>query len=292
LPPEINEDSAAFAGVGTRVLRCAGDGPPFVFLHGYSDSADTWRPLLRELHGRGRSAIAVDLPGFGRADRAEPGPLLPQIDRFVGALLREASETGPAILCGNSLGGVACLRAAQDRELPLAGVVPVAPAGFGHQPWVEAIERVPIATLVLSGVPTPPWLIRPLVGLAYRSLAVGQRRLLDPDAVRAYASHVTGRDWVRRIVSGARPLLAEIRAAYELERICRPVLLVWGTRDRLVPARGARRLLDAVPGARLELLDGAGHCPQLEEPARLCGLLLEFDARARAAAPEKIGELT
>jgi pimeloyl-ACP methyl ester carboxylesterase len=48
--------------------------------------------------------------------------------------------------------------------------------------------------------------------------------------------------------------------------------------------RGAQRILDAVPGARLELLHGVGHCPQVEVPERFTELLLEFSARPAVAA--------
>jgi abhydrolase domain-containing protein 6 len=48
--------------------------------------------------------------------------------------------------------------------------------------------------------------------------------------------------------------------------------------------RGAERVLDAVPGARLELLRGVGHCPQVEAPARLTELVLDFCTQDLAAA--------
>ena len=55
------------AGFETRALELEGDGPGLVLLHGWGDSADTWRPLLAGLGARDRRAIAVDLPGFGTA---------------------------------------------------------------------------------------------------------------------------------------------------------------------------------------------------------------------------------
>jgi pimeloyl-ACP methyl ester carboxylesterase len=57
----------------TRALELEGGGPGIVLLHGWGDSADTWRPLLAELAARDRRAIAVDLPGFGEATRLRPG---------------------------------------------------------------------------------------------------------------------------------------------------------------------------------------------------------------------------
>ena len=62
------------------------------------------------------------------------------------------------------------------------------------------------------------------------------------------------------------------------------MLLVWGDRDRLVFHRGAERVLNTVRGARLELLHGVGHCPQVEAPERFAELLLEFSGEPEIAA--------
>jgi pimeloyl-ACP methyl ester carboxylesterase len=270
--------------VRTRALEVDGTGPAFVLLHGYSDSADTWRPLLGAFARRGRRAVALDLPGFGQASRRAPGPMLPDVDRFVDAAIREygrgSSATERPILVGNSLGGVAALRAAQERTLPLSGVIPISPAGLGHQPWVELAEREPVIHRILpAGVPVPMALVRWAVYVAFLQLAVVDRERVDRSVVAAYAAQYRHTDDLVRFVRDARSLLGELRAAYQLEKIDRPVLLVWGARDRLVPPSGARQVLDAVPDSRLVLLDGCGHCPQLEEPERIADLAVEFAER-------------
>jgi pimeloyl-ACP methyl ester carboxylesterase len=62
------------------------------------------------------------------------------------------------------------------------------------------------------------------------------------------------------------------------------VLVVWGDRDRLVFHRGARRILDEVPGARLELMRGIGHCPQVEAPDKFAQILIDFSSELTAVA--------
>jgi pimeloyl-ACP methyl ester carboxylesterase len=61
-----------------------------------------------------------------------------------------------------------------------------------------------------------------------------------------------------------------------------PVLVVWGRRDRLLFHEGAHEIIDSVPGARLELLPGVGHCPQVEAPQRLTDLVLDFGSELAA----------
>jgi pimeloyl-ACP methyl ester carboxylesterase len=212
--------------------------------------------------------------------------MLPYMDRFVAELVADTASDGerPTIV-GNSLGGVAALRAAQDGDLPLGGVVAISPAGFGHQRWVDLFERDPILHRIVSArIPLPGAVIRWAVRTVYPRLAVHDASRLDPAVAATYASRYRDRGDVVRVVRDARRLLGELREAYDLTRICRPVRLIWGSRDLLTPRAGARLLLDAVPEAELVVLDGCGHCAQVEQPDRVADLVVEFAARLRAAA--------
>jgi pimeloyl-ACP methyl ester carboxylesterase len=275
-----------FGGFATRVLELEGDGPPLVLLHGYADSADTWRLVLDELARRDRRALAVDLPGFGRADRlAGDEPILPQLDRFADDALAACSDGEPALLVGNSLGGCVAIRTAQRGNAPLAGVVPIGPAGLGLAPWLDLIEGNPLVQLAqLATTPLPRQLVQAFIGQAYRTLAFAPRATIDPLVVRTFASHFNDAATVRRYLRTARALLGELHDPFELERVSVPTLMVWGSHDAMVPHRGATKLLDAVEGSRLELLDGCGHCPQVEDPGRLTELLLDFAAEVAAPA--------
>jgi pimeloyl-ACP methyl ester carboxylesterase len=271
-------------GLETRALELEGDGPPLVLLHGYADSADTWRYALDALARRNRRAIAVDLPGFATASRLAPGPILPQLDVFAAALVRQVAPEGGAVVVGNSLGGCVALRLAERTDLGLAGVVPVAPAGLDMAPWLALIEREPLVrALLASPVPIPRQVLHATIAQVYRTIAFAHPRAVDARVVSAFCGHFADRATVARFLATGRALMAELRDPFELERIACPVLVVWGRSDRMVYARGARRVLDALPGARVELIDGCGHCPQLEAPERFARLLLDFAPYAVAA---------
>jgi pimeloyl-ACP methyl ester carboxylesterase len=62
------EHRIELAGYETRVLELEGGGIPTLMLHGYADSAVTWRHALALLARRGQRAVTVELPGFGTAD--------------------------------------------------------------------------------------------------------------------------------------------------------------------------------------------------------------------------------
>ena len=271
------EHGLSFSGFATRVLELEGDGPPIVLFHGFSDSADTWRATMATLGRLDRRAIAVDLPGFGKASPLKPGRVLPQLDRFAEAVVRHAAPDGGAVAVGNSLGGCVALRLAERGELGLAGVVPVAPAGLDMARWLAIIERDPIVrTLLSSPVPLPEWALRRAVAAVYRRIAFHRPRSVDAKAIDAFTSHFGEQRTVARYLATGRSLLPELKDPFRLERIGCPVLVVWGEKDAMVYPKGAQRVLDGVPGARLELLDNCGHCPQVECPDRFSELLLGF----------------
>lgn len=271
------------AGFETRALELEGAGPPLVLLHGYADSADTWRLVLDKLARRDRRALALDLPGFGTAAPLGPGSVLGQLDAFTGAAIAYAAAGGDVVVAGNSLGGCLALRAGQNDVLPVAGVVPVAPAGLDMPAWFGIIERDPLVrSLLAAPVPLPEAVLRAVVGEVYRQLAFARPRAAAREVVRAFTDHHRTREHVVRILDNGRRLLPELDEPFDFERIEVPVLLVWGDRDRMVSHRGARRITDAVPGTTYELLEGVGHCPQVEVPERLVRLLLDF-----AAAPSR-----
>lgn len=268
-------------GVWTRALELEGDGPPLLLLHGFGDSADTWRPVLAELARQGRAALAVDLPGFGAADRlAREEPILPQLDRFAAAAVNHlASEHHGAgvVVAGNSLGGTLALRLAERDDLPCNGVVPIAPAGLDMARWFALLEGDRIVRLLLQA-PAPPGVVRALVGEAYRQLAFSAPRAVAGEIVAAFCAHHASRRDVRRLIATGHRLLPEIAAPFAFENVELPVLLIWGTRDRMVSPSGADRVLAALPDAELVLLEGVGHCPQLEVPQRCCELIAGFAA--------------
>ncbi|RKQ92711.1 pimeloyl-ACP methyl ester carboxylesterase [Solirubrobacter pauli] len=274
--PTVFEHRVEFAGHATRALEVAGEGPGIVLLHGWSHSADTWRPLLVELAARERRAIAVDLPGFGAAPPLGPGAVLPQLDVFAAELVNAWAGGEPVVIAGASLGGCLALRLAENPgDLKLAGVVPVAPDGLEMPSWFDPIEEDPIVRRLLSmPVPVPGELIR-------RGKKGAHRRLAFSDAQRAVvdAFGVDGdtRADVAALLESGRKLAPELaHAPFDLVGIRCPVMLVWGAYDRMLPHTDARMALDSLPTTQVELIEGCGHQPQLEATGRLVELLLPF----------------
>ena len=232
--------------------------------------------MLDRLAALARRAIAVDLP----TGDLPPGPMLPQLDAFAAALVRGWARRREVVVVGNSLGGAVALRLAERADLPLAGVVP----GLDMPRWLDVIERDALVRALVA-LPLPRPALLATIAEVYRRLAFSAPHAADQAAVQAFATAHATRDGLSRLLDSGRRLLPELATPpFDFAAIACPVLLVWGTRDRMCPHRGARVLSEALPGARVELLDGCGHCPQLEAPERLAELLAGFPDPARAAA--------
>src|SRR5215218_6586432 len=277
--PSVFEHRVEFAGHATRALEVAGDGPGIVLLHGWSHSADTWRPLLVELARRERRAIAVDLPGFGQASPLAPGAMLPQLDVFAAELVNAWAGEEPVVIAGASLGGCLALRLAENPgDLRLAGVVPVAPDGLEMPSWFDPIEEDPLVRRLLSmPIAVPGELVRRAQTRAHRKLGFSHPSESQRAIVEALSQDGETRADVAALLESGRKLAPELaNAPFDLVGIRCPVLLVWGAHDRMLPHTDARMALDSLPTTHVELIEGAGHHPQLEATGRLLELLLPF----------------
>lgn len=276
----IVEHRLRLGGVATRALELEGSGPPLILLHGFADSADTWRLLLDRLRRRGRAAVALDMPGFGAADPLDDGTaVLPALDAFAGAAVEHWAEQygGRVAIAGNSLGGTTAIRAAERDGQAIAGIAPIAPAGFDMPTWFAAIQGAPLVKAILSSpVPVPTATLRRAVGSTYRVLAFARPRSADEGVVGAFTSHVNSREDLNRVLATGRRMLPEIKAPFRLHQVGCPVLVIWGERDRMVSSSGAERITAGIPEATVELIPRCGHCPQIEAPDTVAELLADF----------------
>jgi pimeloyl-ACP methyl ester carboxylesterase len=318
-PAEVRVGHRRFAGVRTRVLEVGPRGgtesdraqglvgrhvsrltgrrtalrsstPRLVLLHGYCDTADTWKSVLAELGAAGHSAIAVDLPGFGEADPLHPGPMLPQLDTFTAAVIREQAVLGNVVLAGNSLGGTASLRAAQNDKLPVAGVASIAAPGFVDSWLIRAVARYPLPLRLYNAlpVPVPGFLVRTVAEQVIPRLLYADRTVAEQEQVRRFTELFPDYRSTTARLEQARQLVGELADAYQLDQIRAPLLVVACGKDRLVSASSGRQLHALVPHSRLLVREDWGHCPQLDDPPAIAELLSFFAAgaqRGHATAP-------
>ncbi|MBI4729592.1 MAG: alpha/beta fold hydrolase [Acidobacteria bacterium] len=291
-PPAVTERFIEVGGVRVRLLESGSGRTPFLLLHGLGASATKWRAVLPLL---GRRSLAPDLPGFGRSGAPRARYTLGWLAGGVRATM-DFAGIERAHLVGNSLGGMVALWLAAawpERAASLALMAPALPAAPGVRPEPRVLARflaplLPgVGETLLAGVTR----FRTPERIVGESLAVNcaDSARVPPEIVEALVAEAAerrGRPGLRRAMLSSQRSLARVMVArHERVRgvaaaVRAPMLLLWGSEDRLVPRAVGEHWAREIPGAELQVLDGAGHNPQLEAPERVAGCLRAFAERA------------
>lgn len=280
-PPWPGEVLTTPTGDSLFVRRTAGSGDTDAwYLHGLAGSSTNWTPLAGLLADRA-TGFAVDLPGSGRSDPPAGGDY--GVRNYVRTLadLISAHATGPIHLVGNSFGGfLATVLAARYPHLvrTLTLVSPAVPdlrlrGERGADPRL-ALLLAPGTTRIaeprLSAIPAKD-----------RAAGMLQFCFGDPDLVSEEDLDAAAGDlaWRRDLPWAQLALLGQLRGLMKAylhtgrgswwsaaAKVTVPTLVIWGTRDRLVDVRLARRTAQAFVDSRLLVLAGVGHVAQMEDP--------------------------
>ena len=288
MPPRQVAESRVVHGYKRAFIR-AGEGPALLLLHGIGNNCQTWAGVIDRLSGT-NTVIAPDLLGHGNSDK-------PRGDYSIAAYangmrdLLSVLDIEQATVVGHSLGGGIALQFAYQFPERCQRLALVGSGGLG--PELSAGLRaatLPGAELVLTaltGVSGPLRLGMQLLERAGR--ATGWRRVGDlaeaGDALLALKDVEARRAFLRtlRAVVDARgQAVTALDRLYLADSI--PMLVIWGSRDPIVPAIHAETVRSLVPSARVQVFDGAGHWPHLDEPDRFCDVLLDFLATTEPAA--------
>jgi pimeloyl-ACP methyl ester carboxylesterase len=249
----------------------AGEGPSLVLLHGIGSRWQMWEPVLRRLASE-RDVIALDLPGFGSSPMPPPGtpPGLASLTRLVGEFLDEHDVERPHV-AGNSLGGLMALELAKQSRV--ASATALSPAGF-YNDREAAYARTSLKATVRTARLLAPRAERltasPLVRMLTFSQVVAKPRRLGAADAAASVRALAEAPWF----DDTLPAIATERFSGG-EQIQVPVTIAWGTKDRLLLPRQARRAARSIPGARLVMLSGCGHVPTYDDPEQVARVLLD-----------------
>jgi 3-oxoadipate enol-lactonase len=244
--------------------RDADAGAPLVFLHGIGGSADVFAPQLAR--DWGRRALAWDMPGYGRSVPLAETTIATLAEAAVAWL--ERLGVAKPVLVGHSIGGMIVQEMLARRpDLPGAAVLVATSAAFGSSDGTFQREFLaarlgpldagrsmaelaePIVAGMLGGAPDPEG----------RARAVAAMAATPEAAYRATVRALVGFD--------RRAALADIRV---------PTLLIAGEKDPNAPAATMHKMAARIAGARIVVLPGCGHLPNLEAPAAFDAALGDF----------------
>jgi pimeloyl-ACP methyl ester carboxylesterase len=266
---------------GDRIAyRDAGDGPTLLLIHGMAGSSATWQAIIPRLSKKFR-VIAPDLLGHGVSAKPRGDYSLGAFAVFLRDLLDELGVDRATVI-GQSLGGGIAMQFAHQHRDYCERLALIGSGGLG--PDLSPLLRMlsaPGAEFVLPVVAPQPvlnlgnkigsWLTSagiqsPRAGQmwhAYSSLSDAQTRRAFLRTLRSVV------DYRGQAVSA----LNKLHVAQGL-----PALLIWGDNDRIIPVAHAYAAHDAVPGSRLEVLEGVGHFPHVEAPMAVADILETFIA--------------
>jgi pimeloyl-ACP methyl ester carboxylesterase len=259
---------------GTVRYDVLGEGPPLVVVHGTPASSYAWRRVAASLAGEW-TVYTYDLLGYGSSDkRAGQDVSLGAQTRLLAGLLDHWELDRPAV-AAHDLGGAITLRThlLERRDFrAIALLDPVALAPWGSPFFrlvrdnVAVFEQLPSAihrgavTAYLRGAFNRP--------MSDEALAPYVEPWLGAKGQNAFYRQIAQAD--QRYTDEVEPLYGEISA---------PVLILWGEKDGWMPPETGRRLRDAIPGSELQLVPGAGHFLQEDEPEAVADHLARFFRR-------------
>lgn len=262
-----------YCHVGSRTIAYLDSVPggvdlrTIVLLHAFPLGAGMWEPQIRSIP-KGWRLITPDLRGFGGSTDANGGA--PSMDDYAADVTSLLGELGitRAVIGGCSMGGYATfalLRRAPD----LATGLVLADTRMGADTPEGRANRRGMLALVdregPSGVARDmmPKLLGQTTRASDPTVESTVRRLIkqqSPDGIRGAITRMMDRVDATAVLSGVRV----------------PTLIVVGEEDELTPVEESRRMATVVPGARLEIVPGAGHLPNLEQPAAFNAILVSF----------------
>ena len=268
----------------TSAVTEAPSDTPVVLIHGVGGWAENWREVMAPIAASGRTAIAVDLPGFGESEApgrvSHFGPNDAYYPRFVLALM-DGLGLDQAHVVGSSMGGAVAYMAAVHAPTRVRSLTLVASGGLGRDiAFFLRLATLPgmITLAKLFGSPRQgPAVLRTCFFDASRvpqTLYEESERYgfaSYPEFVRALRSGVT----IRGVRGDLHRHWMGRASAYDA-----PVLAIWGREDAVLPIHHLAGAKEVFPQAEVRIIERCGHLPMIERTAEFLDALLPFLSRA------------
>jgi pimeloyl-ACP methyl ester carboxylesterase len=253
---------------------------PIVLLHGFGASLHWWdrmAPLLARRH----RVISIDLLGFGGSEKPTSGYSMEDQGRLVALALGRLQVQG-AVVVGHSMGfDVATALASESSELVdrLVAIDSAPDPSFGGLPFVAKLTFTPVIGQALRRI-SPDFAVKDGYEQAFApgyELGDFEAQVVDDFRAMTYTSY-------DRSAAESDDYGDELPLDQRVRTAAVPLLVIFGAEDQLYddPEAAAQAYGD-VPGARITVLPGVGHSPNVESPGQTSRLILRFAAVAGTA---------
>ena len=259
-----NGETLAYVDMG------APSGPAVVLIHGYTDNARDWVPMLPYLSKRYR-LILVDMRGHGQSSK--PECCYTRIDfAYDIKLLLDSLGVRKADIVGHSLGSIVGQTFAEFWPERTAHLVLIASTG-GSPPDKPKQPRQFDFAAEIRKLKEPIEADSPFMIAWWDSPTP-----VDPDFIRRQRKDAAGiplRVWLAVLDQGL-PGNPYVDLQGTLPRLKAPTLLIWGSKDPIMEEDMRQSLRDALPGAQVKIFEGLGHNPFWEDPRAVAEVINAF----------------
>jgi 3-oxoadipate enol-lactonase len=255
---------------GTVNAAQSGKGPALFLLHSLLSDRASFDAIVPRL-SRSFRVIVPELPGFG-GSRAVSGGLAAVADRMAEAV-RDAAGADEVIVLGNGYGGFVALQMA-IRHPDIATRLILADCGAAFsEPGREAFRNMAAASRAKG--------LSVITDVAMRRLFAPEFQAQHPDLMRDRRDAFLRTD--PEVVQAACAALAELDLRPELGQVKIPVLVLVGEHDEATPPPMSHELAAGLPQARLKIIPGCAHVPQLQSPELFLDAIGDFLPASYAA---------
>lgn len=257
--------------------------PALILVHGFGGSTFGWRHVMEPLAASGWYVVALDLPGFGLAEKDWDQSYAHESQARYVLSVMDQMKIQDAVLMGHSMGGnvvswVAALAPERVRGLALIDAAIVSPTVTRNTAAGTALSLSPLRRAA-----------RILIRSAFTEATFGEllssafavKSAATPETIRGYAAASRLPEWDTALLgiirdASANALPSSIGKIVDRPDAPIPTLILWGADDSWVPLSAGESLRDALPAATYVVLPGLGHVPFEENPEAFTQAMQEW----------------
>ena len=251
--------------------------PPILLIHGFGAAMDQWRDNIPALAAE-HTVYTIDLLGFGASEKPPTDySIYLWVEQVVNFWQKFVGT--PMIIVGNSIGALVATIAASNHPEIAEGVVTISlPDIEAFQAlvpkWLQPLERA-VKAIVNAIFIKPlfylfrqPWMIR----FVLKAIVYCDRSRVDDQLVEIIAKPARDRQAAEAFARLNRSINQPNYSpslTQALSKLQVPLLILWGSRDRIIPPSEGKRLVQYAANASLVYLENVGHCAHDDSPERV-----------------------